>query len=352
MQGVSSVEGTLFYALQMHQERSRDMNKIHKAHRAGRRAAALAVALAAAFAFAACSPASVNSAQQNEPSDPNTPSEPSEPSAPTASHSDLLYGILANSYYRKIVSDLRESAGAADHSQLYDPIPYGFLEDRGHDISGIKNDTLQADSVAYTKEGEPNHLYIATRAETAAEFPYYTCYTLRYTLSDLEMSDFKLVHDGNENSMHIEAPLFIQELSYQKTPTVLSEASATVFALDELVKRINNSDALSTELFGRTVTIDLLDFSIENQTINVAVRPAQIRGLIEDVEIRCAEFIPSIPMSPDSAINGKILTRLLVTFESSEKRNDYINNYETVTYYDSQYKYHFSYGLYDYIMNQ
>ena len=134
------------------------MNKNHRTHRAGRKAAALAVALAAAFVFAACTPASGNSAQQNDPSDPSTPSEPSEPSAPTASHSALLYGILTNSYYRRIVSDLRE--GAADrYSQLYDPIPYGFLEERGFDVNGIKNDTLQADSVAYTKEDEPNHLY-------------------------------------------------------------------------------------------------------------------------------------------------------------------------------------------------
>ena len=317
------------------------MNKIHKTHRAGRRAAALAVALAAAFAFAACSPASGNSAQQNEPSDPNTPSEPSEPSAPTASHSDLLYGILANSYYRKIVSDLRESAGAADHSQLYDPIPYGFLEDRGHDISGIKNDTLQADSVAYTKEGEPNHLYIATRAETAAEFPYYTCYTLRYTLSDLEMSDFKLVHDGNENSMHIEAPLFIQELSYQKTPTVLSEASIVVTTYENILKSLLGFDNVSSDLFGtKNLTIDFASFSTINNTIVCYVRNDHFNDLISTATIRTANMVPGnegVDITTLSS-NAKVYSGPnLITFENTQAMQNYMNNVTTVTYFYGQF---------------
>ena len=42
----------------------------------------------------------------------------------------------------------------------------------------------------------------------------------------------------------------------------------------------------------------------------------------------------------------------LITFENTQAMQNYMNNITTVTYYDSQYKYHFSYGLYDYIMNQ
>ena len=329
------------------------MNKIHKTHRAGRRAAALAVALAAAFAFAACSPASGNSAQQNEPSDPNTPSEPSEPSAPTASHSDLLYGILANSYYRKIVSDLRESAGAADHSQLYDPIPYGFLEDRGHDISGIKNDTLQADSVAYTKEDEPNHLYIATRAETAAEFPYYTCYTLRYTLSDLEMSDVSYLHRNRA----IESIFFIQELSYQKTPTVLSEASIVVTTYDNILKSLLSFDNVSSDLFcTKNLTIDFASFSTINNTIVCYVRNDHSNDLISTATIRTANMVPGnegVDITTLSS-NSKVYSGPnLITFENTQAMQNYINNVTTVTYYDSQNTYQFNYGLYDIlILNQ
>lgn len=336
------------------------MNKNHRTHRAGRKAAALAVALAAAFVFAACAPASGNSAQQNDPSDPSTPSEPSEPSAPTASHSALLYDVLTNSYYRNLAEDHEhendiyvQEGVYIRHLQLYDPIPYGFLEERGFDVNGIKNDTLRADSVAYTKENEPNHLYIATRAEMAADRPYYTCYTLRYTLSDLEMSDVSYLHRNRA----IESIFFIQELSYQKTPTVLSEASIVVTTYDNILKSLLGFDNVSSDLFGtKNLTIDFASFSTINNTIVCYVRNDHSNDLISTATIRTANMVPGnegVDITTLSS-NSKVYSGPnLITFENTQAMQNYMNNITTVTYYDSQNRSQFNYGLYDIlILNQ
>ena len=325
------------------------MNKTHKTHRAGRRAAALAVALAATFAFAACSPASGNSAQQNDPSDPNTPSEPSDPSAPTASHSALLYDVLTNSYYRNLVEEHQEDK-VIRNLQRYDPIPYGFLEDRGHDITGIKNDTLQADSVAYTKEGEPNYLYIATRAETAADRPYYTCYTLRYTLSDLEMSDVSYLHRNRA----IESIFFIQELSYQKTPTVLSEAKIIVDAYNFMLEFLLRINDITSNLFGNeNIALDFVSFSKENNSVVINLRDDHSNSFISEAEIRTANLVPSLGATIKTMGDNIYVAPHMVSFGTDEERQNYINNVTTVTYYDSQNIYQFNYGLYDIlILNQ
>ena len=232
------------------------------------------------------------------------------------------------------MSDLRESAGATDHSQLYDPIPYGFLEDRGHDISGIKNDTLQADSVAYTKENEPNHLYIATRAETAADRPYYTCYTLRYTLSDLEMTDLKLVHDGDSVHVHIEAPLFIQELSYQKTPTVLSEAKIIVDAYNFMLEFLLRYNDITSNLYGNeNIALDFVSFSKENNSVVINLRDDHSNSLISEAEIRTANLVPSLGATIETKGDNIYVAPHMVSFGTDEEMQNYMNNVTTVTYF-------------------
>ena len=319
-----------------------DVEKKSKIKRRLSKTAIASLVLASVVAFTACT----YTPSPNTPIDPDQPgiTTPVDPDNPSTNHSELLYDIISNSYYSTVKDCFMQDNPRSD-SQLYDPIPYGFLEDNGYNIETIKNNTLECDSVAYIKEGENRNLYIATRIENEGDTPYYTCYTLKYSLSDDELNDLIMLHRNG----YFEAPLFIQELSYQKTPIVVSEANITVSALNGIVDMFKGSESLSTGLFStNNITVDLLDFSVKNQKVNISVRPASIRNFTGDVEIRFAEIIPGGPTVPITAINnGMVLSgpESRYAFESDDKRNEYKNNYDTVTYYDTQIKYSFNFEL-------
>lgn len=307
--------------------------------------------LAPVIAFAACT----YTPSPNTPIDPDQPGitnpvDPDNPSTPTTDHSALLYDVLTNSYYRNIIDNFQEDM-TIRNTQLYDPIPYGFLEDRGYNISDIKNDVLEADSVAYTKEDEPNNLYIATRVETDGTTPYYTCYTLRYSLSNLEMEDVKYLHRNRA----IESPLFIQELSYQKNPTVISEASITINAYNNILNSLLDFDNVSSDLFGnKNITLDFVSFSTDNNTLICNVRNNHSNNFIADAEIRIANLVPGNTSVKITTLNNnpKVYTGpYLVTFSNNKEMQNYTNNTTPITYYDTQNIYQYNYGLYDVLIN-
>ena len=306
-----------------------------------KRLASLALAAAMVLPVAACAnnPSSTVNPDQGITT-PVNPDNPNNPENPTSKYSTLLNELLTNSYYRDIIADLEENHNIID-SQLYDPIPYGFLEKEGYNINDIKNDVLEVDSVAYTKENEPNNLYVVIRVETKGETPYYTCYTLRYSLSDEELNDLNMLH----NNIYFEAPLFIQKISYNKTPTVVSEAKITVSALNGLIEVFKKHEYL----FGHNnITVDLLDFSVD-QIINLSVRPEYVKPFVAKAKIHYAELIPSAPpIDPFITINGgSVLAgpKSYVTFTSDDKFNEFKSTYDAVTYYDTQIKLSFNYDL-------
>ena len=314
-----------------------------------RRFAAIMIAgivLASAFAFAACT----NTPSANTPTDPDLPdiTNPNNPDKPTTEHSALLYDVLTDRYYRDVVDDFQTDVNSHD-SQLYDPIPYGFLEKEGYNINDIKNDVLEVDSVAYTKENEPNNLYVATRVETKGETPYYTCYTLKYSLSDLEMQDLKFVH----NSRAIESPLFIQESSYRENPIVISKASISIRAYNNIVETFKNPNAwFAQDKFGTMlVSFDLNNFSIEGNTVTCTIRPQSIDSFSGKVNIETLILTSGVEQNVSVLDSNKNVYTgpYFLTFLSQEDGNDYLNNENivAVTYYDTQNKDQYNFTLYD-----
>ena len=324
-----------------------DVEKKSKIKRRLTKTAIASLVLASVVAFTACTyTPSPNTPINPDPDQPGI-TNPDNPSTPTTEHSALLYDILTNSYYRNIIDNFQEDM-TIRNTQLYDPIPYGFLEDRGYNISDIKNDVLEADSVAYTKEDEPNNLYVATRVETKGEIPYYTCYTLRYSLSDGEMEDVDYLHRNRA----IESPLFIQELSYQKNPTIVSESSIKIDAYDRMLDLFLSIDDLSSDLFGtQNLTLDFVSFSKEDNSLLINVRNNHFNSFISEAEIRTADLIPALGGKIESVGNKIYIAPHLVTFETNETKQNYTNNFTPVTYYDTQNIYQYNYGLYDVLIN-
>lgn len=321
------------------------MNLLQKLREKLAKVAMAGVMLASTIAPAACT---------NTPVNP-TPGDDPTKEDPIATHSQLLYDILNSSYYSKIVDNMNGGLNLNFPSQLADPIPYGFLEQEGYSIEEIKNNNINCESMVYTKDGEKNVVYISTRVENNAKTPYYTCYTLKYELTNLEYSDFYRIH----NSKCIEAPLFIQEMSYKKEAVIESKASITIAAYDGILGVFKKYDDLSTDLFGnKNLTMDFLEFSVENQTLECIIRPdytASGNFIRDSLQMRYAKLTSGNIIEPiDSIYSGMVYVRpkTAVCFGDEIDLEVYKSEPITVTYFDSQYKTNYGFGLKNSINNE
>ena len=158
-------------------------------------------------------------------------------------YSEILQHLLTDPYYTNLV---RTANREIYFKNAFASIPYSFLEDEGHDIQAIKNDELDCIYSSYVLDNEPNNLYMMFGVETKGSVPYYTQYILRYTLSDEEMEDYQMLHNGR----YIQAALLNQAISDLKTPTIISESKITVEAYTNLLKSINKFSLTKTLLNG------------------------------------------------------------------------------------------------------
>lgn len=316
------------------------------------------VALASTLALSGCSGlASIFNPNNGQTNNPNIDNDnqtqiggdgsATTPEEDLSGFSQITYNLLENSYYRNLMENY-SSKQSGRSSQIYDPIPYAFLQSEGYNIERIKNNEIECNSMPYVKDGEENNLYIALRVETDAQTPYYTCFILKYELSNLEASDLYYLH----NHESFEAPLFIQELSYQKTPVVESEASIKIDTFDYIVRSFANSKSCpAQELFGTTnITMDLLSFSEQYNTLVCQMRK-QSSKIIDDTVIRTAYLVPGFTDQEVSSIYNNVYSfPNSVTFATDKERSIYMNEPINITYYDTQQKFLTNYFLYDWVM--
>lgn len=154
-------------------------------------------------------------------------------------YSDVLTTVLTtkNAYYSEVINKYRygTSISVTDHNEVQ-ALPYGFYEDENLDVAGVKNNDLSAGAHSYIRTDEPKNLYVATNVETkTVESDYYATYLLKYELSDAELKDLNMLFEGD----YILANFFVQELSYAKKPTVLSEFKIEVESYKGLLTELN-----------------------------------------------------------------------------------------------------------------
>lgn len=163
--------------------------------------------------------------------------------------SESLKKVMTDKYYRNLiktsesyVNDALQVCHARDDNR-YMALPFGFLEEQGYDISKIKDNVTKCYSQMYT---DNNDLHIELRVlkngySDKRYMKYYTCYDLKYTLTNQELNElnalFTQVYPRNCSYKgcpitYYEAPLFVQELSYNKTPEVLSVAHIEINTLN------------------------------------------------------------------------------------------------------------------------
>ena len=132
-----------------------------------------------------------------------------------------------------------------------------FFEQQGHNIEEVKQNNLEFSSRLYIKDTEPNNLYIATNAETkSAQSDYFTNYLLKYTLSNDELKDFQMLFEGD----YLQANFFVQQLSYDRTPTVVSKFKIEVDAYNNIVNQLNKEQDLPNVFPSHSQKVDFMNF--------------------------------------------------------------------------------------------
>ncbi len=269
-----------------------------------------------------------------QPSGPSEPSEPSDPNQgsgttdPTEQYSATLRAVLNDPYYDEVIEEFYETGVGSRRSNKVFAIPYGYIESIGIDTTPIKNDEVKAYATTYIKDDEPNYLYVYARVETDSTTPYYTCYNLKYSITDQEKEELEMLHEDG----YIQAPFFIQELSYQKTPVDAKVASLTKARYESYLYEFKR-DPIIQEALGEDIDFTLLGFSVEDKTFDVQMM-TNPDPMIDKGEIRSVQLIPNIG-SPMYTVGNNVLDYPLAWTCTSEELEKFQNNVTNVTYYFS-----------------
>ena len=163
-------------------------------------------------------------------------------------YSQLLQNVLNNEYYDSLLIRT-EISGEYDLYETGDfkPHPYAFLEDEGFDVESIKNGELDAYTMSYVLDEEPNNLYLYTRVADKTN-TYYNTYLLKYELTDQEMDDYQLMHAANDgNARYFLQSVFMNnEISKIKTPEIIQNLKITFEALNGMDKYFTNRSFIET----------------------------------------------------------------------------------------------------------
>ena len=173
-------------------------------------------------------------------------------------YSQILQNVLTDFYYYELIS-LNNSYYETTKENLYwqnakyNAIPYGFLEEEGFDINKIKKNEVESYSDMFL---DGNNLIIELKIENKVGYEfsegvssYFTNYILKYELTDQEIKEIKALFTqltSGEKETYFQSAFFVQELSYLKTPTVVSKAYATEKGLQTFEKHSDKENYFET----------------------------------------------------------------------------------------------------------
>lgn len=308
----------------------------------------ISAALAGVVALGACSLGGQTGGDDTDPDDPAIDNNDPTPE-PEEKYSQILNDVLESDYYAEL-TDMYEAAWNYPITKAHEAIPYAFLSREGFDIQAIKDEEIDCDSVAYIKNDDTSTLHLSTKVVTDGADPYYTCYTLSYPLTDKEYDDLVMLHQEK----YIQAPYFIQELDNQKTAKVISKASITVEAFDELEQSLINNKNFSTSVFGTdNITLEFLNFSITNNTFDINVRETPDRGnntstmvmIVKDAQLRNLHLFPASNRDISTIYNSSVFAGPGYFWDlTDDEITRYKNNYDSLTYFDSSAMYNLHLG--------
>ena len=238
--------------------------------------------------------------------------------------SQLTLDMLNDEYYKSLIEERKNFPNVNDVN--FASIPYGFLEDEGIDIESIKSNLNVCQTYIYSTDDENNNLYISLAYKKNNIDPsYHDFYTLEYSLAENEMNDFKYLAGNN----YAEAPLFIQYLSYQREPEILSKATMDALSYTRTKRNVSNY----TAPYFNSPFFNLIGFSTTDNTLTYVVTDTSSDKSIQTTEMRYMKLSP---------INGEQIELYdgymyygpyEVDFATEEDKNYFETYSETITNY-------------------
>ena len=136
-------------------------------------------------------------------------------------YSQLLQNILNNEEYDSLIHQVFHGGGEVFKNGALKPHPYAFLEDQGFDVNKIKSGKMDAYTLSYVLDEDPNSLYMHTRV--LVNNSYWQNYLLKYTLTDREMEDYNMLHlvKNSVTNFYVQSVFMNNEISKMKTPEIL-----------------------------------------------------------------------------------------------------------------------------------
>ena len=263
-----------------------------------------------------------------DPINPDNPNPNPDNPDPTEQYSDILRAVLNDPYYDEVIEEYHNAEEGTERVNKIFAIPYGYIESIGIDTTPIKNDEVEAYATTYIKDDEPNYLYVYARVENNDSTPYYTCYNLKYSITDQEKEEFVMLHEDG----YIQAPFFVQEISNKKTPVEAKVASLTTERYEAYLNDFRRSKIIR-DVLGDDLDFSLLDLSVENQTFDVQIM-THPDSMIDKGEYRTLQLIPSLGAEV-TTIGSNVLNQPLVCTFTSEELEKFQNNVTNITYYFS-----------------
>lgn len=192
---------------------------------------------------------------------------------------------------------------------------------------------MECKTSVYTKDNDTSKLYISVRVENKnGSKNYYTNYVLKYSLTKQEYNDLYMLYENN----YVQAPLFIQELSKQKTATVESKVNITTSGYQKIVNKIMSADIVTKNVFGTNdLDIDLIYASTDNdeQQLGLTIRnSAGYKNMIvKNLQSRYLHLI--LNRASELSLSNNVFDIIQVS-DREANLDEYKTTYTPITYFN------------------
>lgn len=232
----------------------------------------------------------------------------------------ILQTVLTSDYYNNLIDSQQY---LHFNSPEFNPAPFNFLEQRGHNMDSIKKGTLMCDTYIYFVDNNKSDLYMSVKTDNANGD--ITNYVLKYNITNKEYEDLKMLYDGN----YIQAPLFIQEMDNQKTPTVESCVSVTYKTYKMLLDEFNASE-IKKAFNSDNIDIDISKLNT-NYELELNVRDKHIEDPINNSH-QLRKYSAILRASVGLTYNNNVYNMLKLNIRSANF-DEFYSTYQTINYF-------------------
>lgn len=246
--------------------------------------------------------------------------------------SQLTIDMLNDEYYKNLIEEKKTNPNST--SNKFQPIPYGFIESEGYDITPILEDYLDVeqprdcDTFIYTSNTNQNELYINTRLFFNMTTPNYSYYTIKYTLTDEQMADYKYLSENN----YFESALFIQNLSYKNEAEVIDNQKIAVYTKSKIDNYLYSSDEIDFNKGVNQANIEYQGYS--DGLLYFNIYSYDLDKTSDNCTVRQIKLKPTEGEEVVFEYGDVYFSPFDATIASQEALDEYLNNYTTVTCYN------------------